>query len=77
MSLHSAVHTAELGSAVLTADLLLQFALQLSQLPAVPLSLMLKRRLLRLRILPQRRQLRLLLAHRPHQTLLLRLQSRH
>lgn len=65
------------GLLSLFADLVLQFALQLSKLPAVPLSLLLKRRLLSLCGLPQGWQLRLLLTHRSHQTLLLCLQSCH
>lgn len=69
--------SAELGSSLPSADLLLQFALQLSELPAVPLLLLLKRRLLRLRSLSQRRQLGLPLAYGAHQTLLLRLQGLH
>lgn len=70
----AAVRSANLG---LTADLVFQLALQLSKLPAVFVSLLLKWRLLQLRSLPQRRQLCFLLTHRSHQTLLLCLQSRH
>lgn len=65
-----------MGSTVWT-DLLIQLALQLSHLPAAPVSLLLKWRLLQLRRLPQRRQLRLLLTHRSQQTLLFCLQSCH
>lgn len=70
----TAVGSAKLG---LTADLVFQLALQLSKLPGVFFSLLLKWRLLHLRSLPQRGQLCFLLTHRSHQTLLLCLQSRH
>lgn len=58
-------------------DLLLQLALKLPELPAVPLLCLLQRWLVRLWGLPQGWQLCLPLAHRAHQTLLLSLEGLH